>query len=146
MEQLERRHSFDVPRASTNYTRGPKIELSIPDIKPPNQSHVYYPRDRPSRAIHTLPLENFSIRLDQFILPPLPIRANLLSLLRFPPPPPTFLRSRNFKRLMTDMAPRTPVRPPRERQRRRAFNRPKDALTHRFSKLLHCFLLLLISS
>lgn len=108
MEQLERRHSFDVPRASTNYTRGPKIELSIPDIKPPNQSHVYYPRDRPSRAIHTLPLENFSIRLDQFILPPLPIRANLLSLLRFPPPPPTFLRSRNFKRLMTDMAPRTP--------------------------------------
>lgn len=58
MEQLEQRHSFVVPRGSTNYV-GPKIELSIPDIKPPNQSHVFYSRSTSSS--YPNPFKNFSI-------------------------------------------------------------------------------------
>lgn len=58
MEQLEQRHSFVVPRGSTNYV-GPKIELSIPDIKPPNQSHVFYSRSTSSSYPNLF--KNFSI-------------------------------------------------------------------------------------
>lgn len=58
VEQLEQRHSFVVPRGSTNYV-GPKIELSIPDIKPPNQSHVFYSWSTSSS--YPNPFKNFSI-------------------------------------------------------------------------------------
>lgn len=53
-------------------TRGPKIELSIPDIKPPNQSHVYYPRDRPSRAIRPPPSQKLLLHPAGSIHPPSP--------------------------------------------------------------------------
>lgn len=130
VEQLERRHSFDVPRASTNYAGAQNWIIdsryqateSIARVLPSWSTFSSHPHP-PS-----LPLKNFSIRLDQFIPP----SANLLSL----PPLATFSE---FQATHDRYGP-SKLHPPREatrrRRRRQVFNRPKDVPTHRFSKLL----------